>query len=90
MEKNIRMCPEIGDPNAGALSVSVKVKRDHEMEIFVGTLNFGGCKHFFSRDQSFSQLKHAEPLRAITCGFAIVVVHGAVVSVVTVLAPFQA
>ena len=84
------MCPEIGDPNAGALSVSVKVKRDQEMEIFVGTLNFGGCKHFFSRDQSFSQLKHAEPLRAITCGFARVVVHGAVVSVVTVLAPFQA
>jgi len=82
----MRMCPEIGDPNAGALSVSVKVKRDHEMEIFVGTLNFGGC----SRDQSFSQLKHAEPLRAITCGFAMVVVHSAVVSVVTVLAPFQA
>ena len=31
----MRMCPEIGDSNAGALSVSVKVKRDHEMEIWV-------------------------------------------------------
>ena len=43
-----------------------------------------------ARDQSFSNLKHAEPLRAISCGFAQVVAHSAVVSVVTVLAPSQA